>query len=351
MCTAFSCIPSVMSFSSAPLVPYWDRNKLIVEREGWPECLEDWVDCQDSESKGLGQAILSTRLRSFEMNTVMDTRLANNTHVIIRVSRPVAGDVDEQWKLQRFSGEVGIMKFLRTVSTVPVPEVYLVHPASDDEPVNFIVMQHMPGNILLNSFGLLDTKGKLFDIEVPQKIGGTLPGEADDLTVVPLISYAEANYTCERVFCHEVFSSLEDYVDFLFANKRQWIDRQAISDHDKTRHHNILSMLQSRASSAMQSISSPSLRRCVLSSSPPWLVYDGPLSPEFAWEGIIWLDSPVEGARLNSVFEEYVRSKNGDYYEALVKGKELRDIVAWLNDVYPATVERLCRWLDFRYGA
>ncbi len=180
---------------------------------------------------------------------------------------------------------------------------------------------------------------QLFDFEVPQKIGGTLPGEADDLTVVPLISYAEANYTCERVFCHEVFSSLEDHVNFLFANKRQWIDRQAISDHDKTRHHNILSMLQSRASSAMRSISPPSLRRCVLchddmnnqniliqsdgrisavidwelhllqpailvASSPPWLVYDGPLSPEFAWEGIIWLDSPAEGARLNSVFEE-----------------------------------------------
>ncbi len=128
-------------------------------------------------SKGLGQGILSTRLRSFEMNTVitqtrskntifelerrLDALLTNNTQVIIRVSRPVAGDVDEQWKLQRFSGEVSIMKFLRNVSTVPVPEVYLVHPASEDEPVNFIVMQHMPGTILLNSFGLLDTKGKV----------------------------------------------------------------------------------------------------------------------------------------------------------------------------------------------
>ncbi len=65
--------------------------------------------------------------------------------------------------MQRSTGEIGIMRFLRRLSTIPVPEIYAVHSASEAEPFNFIVMQLMPGTTLLNGFGLLDTDAKVLN--------------------------------------------------------------------------------------------------------------------------------------------------------------------------------------------
>ncbi|KAF9043643.1 hypothetical protein BDZ89DRAFT_238779 [Hymenopellis radicata] len=394
-----------MSDSKHALVPYWDREGVMVRLEGVPESIEGWVQADlhvDSHQGNvlsivescLDQTIVAIRTRAVGLNTILDARLSDGAQVILRVSRPFKDDRDKERKMQRSTGEIGIMRFLRRVSTIPVPDIYAVHSASEAEPFNFIVMQLMPGTTLMNGFGLLHTDAKercilsyadiclqLFDIEVPQVIGGTLSvDDGNSLTALPII------HVQATVVCHEIFSSLEEYTTFLFKSKRQWLDLQALSIDERARQDSLLSLLEAQAVSIMQSTSSPSLRRCVLChddlneqnilihpdgnisavidweyhsikpvilavSSPPWLKYDGTLSPYTTNGQTFWLESPAESARLNALFEEYVKSRNVQYFEALTAGRKLREIVEWVNDCEQRAMERLELWLDYTEGA
>ncbi|KAF8901602.1 hypothetical protein CPB85DRAFT_1439026 [Mucidula mucida] len=265
-----------MSDSEHALVPYWDREGVMVRLEGVPESIEGDVHFDSQQGNVLSivesyldQKIIATRTRAVGLNTA---RLSDNTQVILRVSRPFEDDRDKERKMQRYTGEIGIMRFLRRLSTIPVPEIYAVHSASEAEPFNFIVMQLMPGTTLLNGFGLLDTDAKerciltyadiclqLFDIEVPQVIASTVSADGgNSLTVVPI------KYLKTSAVCHAVFSSLEEHMTFLFESKRLWLERQALSIDEKARQGSLLSLLQVRAVPIMQSTASPSLRHCVL---------------------------------------------------------------------------------------
>ncbi|KAF8901605.1 hypothetical protein CPB85DRAFT_1439029 [Mucidula mucida] len=267
-----------MSDSEHALVPYWNREGVMVRLEGVPESIEGWAQGDvhfDSEQGNvlsivesyLDQKIIATRTRAVGLNTTLQARLSDDTQVILRVSRPFEDDRDKERKMQRSTGEIGIMRYLRRLSTIPVPDVYAVHSASEAEPFNFIVMQLMPGTTLLNGFGLLDTDAKRYLnlrrhlLTTIRHRGSTSTVSADggnSLTAVPM------KYLQTGVVCPAVFSSLEEYMTFLFESKRLWLERQALSIDEKARQGSLLSLLQVRAVPIMQSTASPSLRRCVL---------------------------------------------------------------------------------------
>ncbi|KAI3607356.1 phosphotransferase enzyme family protein [Moniliophthora roreri] len=84
---------------------------------------------------------------------------------------------------------------------------------------------------------------------------------------------------------------------------------------------------------------------------PSWLIYSGQLDPRFATDHTWWFDSPEECQHYRDLFEQVVKEKDPDYHDCLIRGKNLRDGIYWLNpESRDPGCDRMAKWMDATFG-
>lgn len=217
---------------------------------------------------------------------------------------------------------------------------------------------------------------KLFDLDVPQTIGSiSVGGSPDDLVVIPKIG--NASHTRASV----VFSTLQQYLEYLVVLKRRRASTSNIGEQDRFRAQASISQLITHLRRQLPQLDERCLRRVVLARDglgdlnfmvdsigkitgvldwwmhstlpailaadyPPWLRYDGINDPRFATPRKSWLGTPEESKKLRVLYQEvrfpfipYARiftlqvvKVNSLYYTALMQGAQLRAAVSWVID-------------------
>jgi len=252
-------------------------------------------------------------------------------------------------------------------------------------------MEKLPGTMLLNMYGTLDTSAKerlveayalialdLFGLDVPQRIGTFVPGIlSGSFDVTPMIA---VHFRAIRVF-----EDIRQYLDFLFEMKKNspLIGVDGVGHIDELKQHT-----EGVLTDLLSNPNAPTLLRCVLvhrdlndmnilvdkngsitgvvdweyqvlhpavlaASYPPWLSYDGCNDPRFVNpKQNFWLDSPKESERLRDLYLKIVRSQNHKYWEALVLGTRLRSCVEWLLSTQSDPgCRRMKKWMEATFSA
>ncbi|OBZ79158.1 hypothetical protein A0H81_01178 [Grifola frondosa] len=376
------------------VLPFWNGEGECFELEGFPDSFHDWTltsgetpddlrrSLLDAVETVMQASVVSTRCRAIDLNLTLEAVLESGATVIVRQNYPVEDPVQQAWKACKFDSEVAVLSFVARNTVVPVPQLLAVVRGTD---LNFVVMNKMPGVTLMNSFSLLSTVLKeqiilsyaevaleLFRLAVPQKIGTiTASGPDQSLELIPSVpDHAD-----------RVFDTLAEYIDHLFARKRQF--RIANDGTSRSRAMETLDKLEAHTRVIVEHLTTPSFLRCALVHDdfhagniliddsrgcitavvdwefhmtqpailavayPSWLLYTGPEDPRFATPTFWWNESPKESTRLCQLYEEIMKSKDREYYAALVSGQNLRCIVRWLRAEMPDVgCDRLHRWMD-----
>uniref|UniRef100_P9WEI0 Clavilactone A biosynthesis cluster protein Y n=1 Tax=Ampulloclitocybe clavipes TaxID=56467 RepID=CLAY_AMPCV len=369
------------------LIPCWDSAGQIHHLEGFPTSFKDWsrgeeLSAQRREflsavEKVTPSSISSTRDLAVDMNLTLEVTLDDGQVLVVRQCYPSQNDdVEELWRTSKFESEVNLMQWLEQNSRIPVPSIHSVMRRGTDSPAHFIIMSKLPGQVLMNSHSLLSSLAKvfalshltvrntvleLFRLDVPQRIGTTIPSNpGDGLDVRPKIG-KQYSLSADRVF-----DTLEEYMRHLFSLKRK---SKSIGDGDtdKARAYSTLTTLEDLVNVHLKSLTSPSLRRCVLMHDdlhdanilvdihgnitgvldwefhsiqpavlavgyPAWLSYDDTNDPRFASSSVWWVVGRQESIELRRQYAMIVKVKDLEYYEALVAGLFLRSVVNWLID-------------------
>ncbi|KAG2014994.1 hypothetical protein CC2G_008309 [Coprinopsis cinerea AmutBmut pab1-1] len=304
------------------------------------------------------------------------------------------------WLTRKFRAEIAILGFLKNhCPDLAIPEVVTSDLGLTDY-VPLIVKTKTEGERTLNCYGSLSFEAKkqaatsyaeqmikLFRIGVPQGVyGSLLPceptsdntlGEAD---VTPRFSlpYLSPSTTFTTFDSHiDAFASLELKLKKsiesaeAYAQSRITINRltnlikslyaQLPADqhlHRMVLKHDDLHVLKVYLDPSSGNVKEipdwehHSLQPGVLAAEyPEWLRFEGHLDPRFGTQCMWWMASEDESALLREVYEVFVKEKDAEYYDCLVKGRTIRQCVSWLcpegDDV---GCERLQRWLDATFG-
>ncbi|KAG6816875.1 hypothetical protein H0H87_002196 [Tephrocybe sp. NHM501043] len=379
-------------------IPFFNHLGDIILVPGAPSFLDD--DCvPDAElqsllqntSQLLGKTPTASLIRAASGNLTLEVIFHNDLRVIGRKILPRNDIARNIWRTRKLRVEARLLAWLQTSNAhLPVPRLLSpvdVLPLDEVHPDFFFVTEKLPGRVLLNQYGLLDTSAKerivqsyarftldLFRIKVPQSIGSFVPAMSSELDneIVPGIAL-------HPYHPRQVFSNVRDYLDSLLKMKSCAVkgDDAAYIDELGEHIHSLLDNLESKSTA-------DSLLRCVLSHEdlneqnilidergeitgvvdweyqlvkpaflaadyPPWLSYDACMDPRFAdTYYTVWLESPQESKRLRDLYSQIVKARDQEYWDALVQGAALRSCLNWL--VYMPITDDSCipmkKWMD-----
>ncbi|OBZ78628.1 hypothetical protein A0H81_00784 [Grifola frondosa] len=98
------------------------------------------------------------KCRSEGMNLTLEAELESGATIIIRQNYPGKDPKEQAWKSCKFDSEVFVLSYLKENTHIPVPELHAVVRGND---TNFVVMNKVPGVMLVNAFGLFSTAVKV----------------------------------------------------------------------------------------------------------------------------------------------------------------------------------------------
>ncbi|KAI0751935.1 phosphotransferase enzyme family-domain-containing protein [Daedaleopsis nitida] len=384
------------------LSSFWDKSSKHVMFEQYPDSFAHWQRSQPLEQSRqklldlveskMGVPVFRTEERSMSVsNLTLEVELEDGQQYIVRVPILPSSEKDNAYvarSLEKFNCEVALLAWLTEETSLPVPHVYHVVCSSPDDSCTFAIVEKLPGRCLLNVYGGLpysekesivhataDVMLQLAQLNVPQQIG--TPMIMDGVVVtVPLIP-VEPEIVPERIF-----DTLEDYIYALIEVRRR-STRVACDDASRAAANLALDRLTAELPAIFARVSAPSYRRCVLNHEdmretnvlmdaqgkltgivdwefhstkplvlaaryPVWIRYDGIYDPRFALsEGTCWVCSPEDAARLRALYSDIVKSKDEDYWRALVEGELLRQIEEWLVEQgQDMGLVGFSRWMD-----
>ncbi|KAI9069802.1 kinase-like protein [Trametes sanguinea] len=366
---------------------FWGRDGQLVELSPCPESFQRW-DIRAGEAvnepiRGLLQdveRVLSVKvarvdLRGLNANVVLDVEYDDGRHDIVRAANTeYNGDgpkiVDTEQRVKR---EIGILQWLKAHSGIPVPAIRAVFTSGHPEGFTVVVMEKLPGSMVLNSLGaapyavkerfvrgLADIQVQLFQMEMPQGVG-TAQFEGGRLSLVPRVAI-DPFHSASRVF-----GTLEEYVADLIEKVSSSPPTGGPDDDARSR---VLARLDAELPAIYARISKPSHRRSVLHHGDPspmnvlmdgegnvtgvidweyqavlpavlaveypqYIRYDGKWDPRFPHKAATveswWLSSAEDSVRLREVYAEAIKTKDGECWDALVHGERLRQITEWLT--------------------
>ncbi|KIM43812.1 hypothetical protein M413DRAFT_26107 [Hebeloma cylindrosporum] len=378
-------------------LPFYNILGEIEYLSGYPLSFGDWPSSGkplsaeqqsliDETSYILRKSPTEAHVRAEDLNLAS---FEDDSKVVARKILPKKG-TDLGDGIQKLGIEARLLKWLSESTKLPVPRI---QSPLDIQDRNIVIMDKLPGTMLLNTYGTLNTLAKarpniltsyalialeLFELDVPQRIGTFDPDMVSgSFNVTPMISV--------HFRATKVFEDIRQYLDFLFEMKKAspLIDGDDGGNLDELKRHTdcILADLSSNANA-------PTLFRCVLvhrdlndmnilvdksgsitgvidweyqvlhpavlaACYPPWLSYDGCSDPRFVNPIMtLWLDSPKESKRLRDLYLEFVKSRNHKYWEALVLGAQLRSCVEWLlSNACDPGCRRMKKWMEATFSA
>ncbi|TBU49293.1 hypothetical protein BD309DRAFT_882618 [Dichomitus squalens] len=365
-----------------PLCTYWVRDGNEVRLETYPSSFLHWIPGETLNEPYRAalervEAALSINARQMDVrgldtsrSLVLDIEFADGARRIVRVLSDHPAPRDMKRARKRFECEVGVMRWLREHSSVPVPKIY-------NFGATFVAMERMPGEraralsrfISAPSTHLAAATQEravlsyaehalaLFRLDVPQGRIGTLCPAGDALDVTPRAVIRES-YCADKVY-----ATLEDFAHALVEQRRRAaplspgasaaIDRVAallpgacsrvaespfrrsILVHEDLNETNVLVGAQGEVAGIVDWEFHSVLPAVLAAQYPRWIRYDGALDPRSGAGGTMakyWLASPGDAARLRDAFAQYVKDRDAEYWRALVEGERLRQIVDWLSD-------------------
>ncbi|THU84497.1 hypothetical protein K435DRAFT_783734 [Dendrothele bispora CBS 962.96] len=353
----------------------------------------------------LGSSVQSSKLLAENVNITKEISLSNSRVFILRVVPFYDGS---EWEKRKFESEVEVMSLLAPHSpdSIAVPKVYHSTTTKD---YGYMVIEKLPGCIVLNCYGLLSAGAKenatktfasmmlwLFRFVVPGgKIGSISPDGCGASTLMPRISIKE--YSPDTIF-----DTLEQYIESLVELARAFrlkhedsetyavtcinldrllhllrngallqgledkphLLRSALKHDDLLRPFNVLLDPESGNVSGIVDWEHHSVLPAVLVAEYPcWLIYDGCFDLEFvdpppssklkqnSTLQKFWVGGVEECRHYRVLYDNFVKAKDPEYYDCLIKGRNLRAALGWLS---PAEVdpgcERLGMWLDATFG-
>ncbi|KAI0364385.1 hypothetical protein BV20DRAFT_956341 [Pilatotrama ljubarskyi] len=378
---------------------FWDRDGKSAELPPYPDSFQHWQAGEPLDDstraileeieQALSLKITQTDLRSANNNLVLEIELENGRRNIARTCNPDPEvSARDTAATTRPAREAELLRWLKANATIPVPEIRCVIEPTRPGIWPIVVMEKMPGNVVLNDFGkapysvklrnmhaFADLQIALFRLNVPQRIG-TARCAGGTINVVPWCA-SEPN-----------IDTLEGYIASLLDKKRRTLASETDPSEDaKANATRTLNRIAAELSSICSRLTSPAHRRCVLRHDdlgatnvlmgpdgditgvvdwdfqsvvpavlaveyPQWIRYDGTFSPKYmaAPAGgmeVWWFVSPQDAARLREEYAKILQEKDRECWDALVDGERLRQLVEWLfsGDDYAA----MEGWLDKVY--
>ncbi|KAF8055210.1 hypothetical protein FPV67DRAFT_1745477 [Lyophyllum atratum] len=378
---------------------YWSPSTSTVGESTGPSDEQSLVD---AVSRALCKSPTESHVRARGSNLTLEIVFDDETRIIARKVLP-KDKADEEQGIQKLSSEARLLHWLLRRTDIPVPRIlYPAHGQYSD----FIVMDKLPSDMLLNVYGTLGTPAKerlvhsfahfaleLFKLDVPQRIGTLVPGapasdsDSSKDDVVPRIGLQEFRAT-------RVFEDIREYLDFLFEMKKN-LSSSSVEGGDEGGGHEYVDELRQHVDGVLAELfesnatmtSQAALLRCVLvhtdlndmniladetgqitgvidweyqilqpavlaASYPPWLSYDGCSDPRFANHATtLWMESREESERLRELYLRIVKGADHDYWNALVQGARLRSCVEWLVDNHSDPgCKMMKKWMDATFG-
>ncbi|OJT04252.1 hypothetical protein TRAPUB_5042 [Trametes pubescens] len=202
-----------------------------------------------------------------------------------------------------------------------------------------------------------------FRLDVPQRIGTPkCSADGTSMEVIPRYTVRARNTATQ------IYDTLEDWLASLVANRARanGIGTDAAA---RLRGQGVLARLATELTAICARLAQPAHRRCVLVHDdlshfnvlvdtegsltaivdwefasvlpavvavdyPDFLRDDGLWSPKYGQEGAsFWMASPQDAATLREFYREVAKSKDLEYWEALVEGETLRNAVDWLTKI------------------
>jgi len=360
----------------------------------WSPSIDESVDAEqqllvDKISHILRKTPTASHVRARNSNLTLEVGFNDQSKVIARKIISYSEDrVNDERRIQKHRSESRLLKWLANHPDIPVPRILF---PVDDQNCDFIIMDKLPGTMLLNTYATFNTAAKeqlvqsfayialaLFRLEVPQRIGTFIPGiSSQGHDVIPRIAMQTFQAT-------RVFEDIKKYLDFLFEMKKNspfigandgghidelklYVDEllaellsttatsallRCVLVHDDLNDTNILVDKGGRITGVVD-WEYQTLQPAILAADyPPWLSYDGCCDPRFADpKQTLWLDSPEESKRLRDLYLQIVQSKDHEYWDALVQGARLRSCVKWLLDCSrDLECRRMKMWMDATFG-
>ncbi|KAI0672596.1 kinase-like domain-containing protein [Trametes maxima] len=378
---------------------YWDRNGQPQELPPFPNSFEHWELGQHVDNRRLAllqdvEAALSSRITQSDVratgpNLVLEVELEDGRRDIVRTIDPEDEDSDDAQDpdfVAKYRREADLLKWLKNNSSLPVPEIRCVFDHHRRGISSVVVMEKMPGDLVVNVVGsspysakerllhaFADVQIELFRLGVPQRIG-TLRCEDESIDVCPFLSLGSPNI-------------LEDYIASLLDKRRHSLDN--ISSEERDAGLRVIARLDAELPAIFARLATPLYRRCVLKHDdlspanilmdtagnitgvidwefqavlpaalavdyPQWIRYDGTSSPEYYTpvEGstleMWWFVSPQDAVRLRESYAEIAKSKDQEYWAALVDGEVLRRVVEWL--AFDHSYVHMEQWINKVFG-
>ncbi|KAI0327324.1 hypothetical protein GY45DRAFT_1437050 [Cubamyces sp. BRFM 1775] len=383
-----------------PLSLYWNHRGEPDEAESCTESFEHWDAGQplDEPQRTIVQAVeeaLSVKVmqidvRAMTRNVVLDVELDDGRRVIIRAPNVKY----EKWQLEAndvsipmMKREIGITKWLKANSRIPIPAIYSVVTSSHPEAIPIIVMEKLLGAEVFDvvgkypyyakerlMHGFADVQVQLFSLQTPQLIG-TAYIDGDKMSVIPRVAIAPAKTSSK------VYDSLEAYVASQIEMRKRSLEDQ--DEATRTRGLRVLDRIVKMLPSIYAHLSRSAHRRCTLVHDdlspvnvlmdaegnitgvldweyqsimpavlaveyPTCIRYDGMHDPRYTptleVENTWWLVGPEDAPKLREAYAEAIKTKDRECWEALVDGEFLRRVLEWVTSDKDFDV--LERWLD-----
>ena len=108
---------------------------------------------------------------------MLEVELEDGRREIVRA--PIHQDPSTTWSPNMLESEVALLGWLSERTTLPVPRLRCVVRPSMSEPWTFAVMEKLPGDCLMNTFGDLSLSTKASRIDVAQGLALTTSAGVD----------------------------------------------------------------------------------------------------------------------------------------------------------------------------
>ncbi|KAF9520842.1 hypothetical protein BS47DRAFT_1481178 [Hydnum rufescens UP504] len=380
-------------------LPFYNYLGGIEYVPGYPLSFGDWSSLTEEVfpteqqslllaiSRILSKSPAESHVRAQDLNLTLEVGFDDGFKVIARKILP-RDNIDEEQLIQKLRAEACLLQWLANCSSIPAPRVLF---PEEDRYRDFIIMDKLPGAMLLNMYSTLDTLAKerlvesfanvaldLFGLDVPQRIGTFFPDiSSKSFDVIPRIGI-------QRFKATRVFNDIQEYLAFLFEMKS---NSPVIGGDDGGHIDELRRHVDGVLAGLLSETTTSNLFRCVLvhndlnemnilvdedgnitgvidweyqtlqpailaADYPPWLSYDDCSDPRFAdHKQTFWLDSPEESERLRDLYTRIVKSKHHDYWKALIQGARLRSCVKWLLNLGDDPgCRRMRQWMDATFG-
>ncbi|OSD06331.1 kinase-like protein [Trametes coccinea BRFM310] len=341
----------------------WDRDGEIQELDPYPESFGHWevgqpLDETQSNVLRRVEAALSLKIVEFEVrgeyrNLVLEITFDNGVRGILRTQRLqfLSGEARSLSEVvQVLRREIAIQRWLKSNTTLPVPDIRRVVEPRNSTEATIIVMEKLPGEMLFNTFGgstyavkervmleMADVQLQLYKLDMPQRIGTLQVGDGD-LGVAPYVRKGRYDPA------PQVYDTLEDYLTYVIETGRLSL---AEADEDiRTLGLRVLNRIAAALPAIYARLNRNVHRRCVLTHADlnaANILVDaaGRITGVLDWEyqfkdpthqvWTSWHCSPDDAEKLRAVYAEAIKSKDRECWEALVDGELLRQLVEWVQ--------------------